>query len=65
MDQLLGAEASTPPPQDWSTATDAIDAIRDRFGTTAIGPASTLRRGRLRLTQRGAQQWGPDQTPDA
>jgi DNA polymerase-4 len=65
MDQLLGAEASTPPPPDWSTATDAIDAIRDRFGTTAIGPASTLRRGRLRLTQRGAQQWGPDQTPDA
>ena len=63
------AVAATPSdawsPADWTTATDAIDAIRERFGTTAIGPASTLSATGLRLARRGAQQWGPDHDPPA
>ena len=45
---------------DWTDASAAIDAIRERFGSTAIGPASTVSRGGLRLVKRGAQPWGPD-----
>lgn len=39
----------------------ALDRIRQRFGTDAIGPASAVRGGRIRNVQRGGQQWGPDQ----
>ena len=49
-----------PPAGDWTDASAAIDAIRERFGTTAIGPASTVTARGLRLVRRGAQQWGPD-----
>jgi DNA polymerase IV len=49
---------------DWESATEAMDAIRDRFGTGAIGPASALEHGRIRVVRPGAQQWGPDQHPD-
>jgi DNA polymerase-4 len=45
---------------DWAGATGALDRIRDRFGPSAIGPASALESGRLRVVQRGGQQWGPD-----
>ena len=48
---------------DLGAATEALDAIRDRFGDSAIGPASAVRAGRLRTVRRGAQQWGPDQEP--
>ncbi len=41
-----------------------IDQIRERFGTTAIGPASAVGPRGLRLVRKGAQQWGPDQTPE-
>ena len=39
----------------------AIDEIRDRFGSAAIGPASSIDRRGLRVVEKGAQQWGPDQ----
>jgi DNA polymerase-4 len=58
-----GADGRPVPPADWESATEAMDAIRDRFGTTAIGPASALDGGRLRVVRPGAQQWGPDQQP--
>jgi DNA polymerase IV len=70
--RLLGVHASNfgPPmeqmrlddavPADWSGASGAIDAIRERFGAAAIGPASTVSKQGLRLVRRGAQQWGPD-----
>jgi hypothetical protein len=50
------------------SASGAIDAIRERFGTAAIGPASTVSPGPgsargLRVVRTGAQQWGPDQQP--
>jgi hypothetical protein len=40
-----------------------MDAIRERFGTASIGPASALEGGRIRVVRPGAQQWGPDQRP--
>jgi DNA polymerase-4 len=48
----------------WTTATRAVDDVRERFGATAIGPASLVGRDGLKLTRRGRQQWGPDQDDD-
>jgi DNA polymerase-4 len=48
----------------WTTATRAVDDVRQRFGPTAIGPASLVGRDGLKLTRRGRQQWGPDQDED-
>jgi DNA polymerase-4 len=42
-------------------AADAIDQIRERFGESAIGPASAVGPDGVRLVRKGAQQWGPDQ----
>lgn len=45
---------------DWGRATDAVDAIRERFGDAAVGPAALVdATGRLRVKRRGEQQWGP------
>ena len=44
-----------------SKAAGAIDEIRARFGTAAIGPASSVSDRGLRVVRKGAQQWGPDQ----
>ena len=56
---------------EWSEATRAVDAVRERFGADAIGPASLVRdvrdeAGRTRLVplRRGEQQWGPVVSPD-
>lgn len=43
-----------------SRAAGAIDEIRARFGTTAIGPASAVGPSGLRIARQGGQQWGPD-----
>jgi DNA polymerase IV len=48
---------------DWVAAAGTIDAIRERFGTASIGPASAISDDGLRLVRPGAQQWGPDQGP--
>jgi DNA polymerase IV len=45
----------------WHEASGAVDAIRDRFGDRAIGPASAVGERGLRLPRRGEQQWGPNQ----
>jgi DNA polymerase-4 len=50
--------------QDWLAASDAIDRVRDKFGSSAIGPASSVSGNGLRLVRRGAQQWGPDHDHD-
>ena len=42
-------------------AAGTIDEIRDRFGTTAIGPASSIGPRGLSVVRKGGQQWGPDQ----
>jgi DNA polymerase-4 len=43
-----------------SRAAGAIDEIRARFGSAAIGPASAVGTDGLRVVRKGAQQWGPD-----
>jgi DNA polymerase-4 len=43
----------------WDDASSAVDAIRARFGDDAVGPATTLAEGGLRVKRLGAQQWGP------
>lgn len=45
----------------WLLAEETIDAIRERFGSDAIGPASAVGDRGLRLARRGAQQWGPNE----
>lgn len=47
-----------------SRAAGAIDEIRARFGSAAIGPASSVGPRGVRVVRKGAQQWGPDQQPD-
>jgi DNA polymerase-4 len=62
LDDLFADEPSTE--EEWVAASGTIDAIRERFGETAIGPASAISQvagqRRLRLVRQGAQQWGPD-----
>lgn len=58
LDDLLAGESSAA--HDWESASETIDAIRARFGTAAIGPASAVSADGLRLVRPGAQQWGPD-----
>jgi len=44
---------------DWDRATGAIDAVRERFGDTAVGPAALASAQGLRVKRRGDTQWGP------
>ena len=61
MEELMAdAPASN---EEWSTAERTMDEIRSRFGTRAIGPASSVSGQGLRPVRRGAQQWGPDEQP--
>jgi DNA polymerase-4 len=46
--------------RDWTSTSAAVDAIRERFGTGAIGPASTVTNEGLRVGRRRKQQWGPE-----
>jgi DNA polymerase-4 len=43
-----------------SSASEAVDAIRARFGPRAVGPAALVEPGGLRVKLRGDTQWGPD-----
>ena len=49
---------------DWTRAEEAVDAVRDRFGVGAVGPASLVGPDGLRVARRGAQQWGPSGPPE-
>ncbi|MET0662934.1 MAG: DNA polymerase IV [Ilumatobacteraceae bacterium] len=62
-DELMLAGEPTDAP-DWASATVALDKIRERFGASAIGPASALEDGALRVVRPGEQQWGPNQRSD-
>lgn len=45
--------------RDWTTTSATIDAIRDRFGSGAIGPASTVGPDGRRPLRDRSHQWGP------
>ena len=45
----------------WRDATSAIDEIRERFGSSAIRPASTLHSDR----EPGASPWGPSRSSNS
>jgi DNA polymerase-4 len=46
----------------WSDADSVVDEIRERFGSSAIGPAASARPGEgIKRFEVGQQQWGPDQ----
>ena len=40
---------------------EAVDEIRQRFGSDAIGPGSTVGPEGLKAKRRGVQQWGPEE----
>jgi DNA polymerase-4 len=59
-DEMLAAGPGAPAGRSsWSNASGAIDDIRERFGDTAIGPASAVGRQGLRIKRRGDDPWGP------
>lgn len=43
----------------WNDASRAVDAIRQRFGETAVGPATLAEGDGLHLKRQGDTQWGP------
>jgi DNA polymerase IV len=47
----------------WQAVTAAVDAVRERFGTDALGPATLL--GDRRRSRPGENPWGPDAPVDA
>lgn len=59
-----GDGAGPPDPEAARRSAAAIDEIRQRFGATAIAPASSVSPRGVRVVRRGAQQWGPDQHHD-
>jgi DNA polymerase-4 len=46
----------------WTAVTDAVDAVRARFGSGSLVPAALVGDGR-RPFRPGGQQWGPDEVP--
>ncbi|HET7523133.1 MAG TPA: DNA polymerase IV [Acidimicrobiales bacterium] len=43
----------------WREATEAVDAVRERFGHAAVGPAALVGPGGIRVKRQGDTQWGP------
>jgi DNA polymerase-4 len=58
---MLGETDDVANEGEWQAAEETVDAIRSKFGTASIGPASAIANGSLRVVRKGAQQWGPDQ----
>jgi len=63
------AALGTRRPGSWTDASRAVDGVRERFGESAIGPASSVAAGpdgrrAVRLVRTGTQQWGPDHRPN-
>jgi DNA polymerase-4 len=56
--------AAVPPRSNRPSATGAIDAIRARYGTGAVGPAALLGADGLRVKRPGDTQWGPGRESD-
>jgi DNA polymerase-4 len=57
---LAGPAGSAPAASgSWQQASGAVDAIRERYGDEAVGPARLLGAAGLRLKRPGDTQWGP------
>lgn len=56
---LEGAVVEGELPAAWSEASRAVDAIRERFGEAAVGPAVLADADGLHLKRQGDTQWGP------
>lgn len=50
--------------RDWERASGAMDAVRQRFGDRAVGPAALVSPDGLRLKRQGDTQWGPSGRTD-
>jgi len=59
----LDDPAGEPSAASWSQAEEVVDAIRGRFGSSSIAPASALDKRGVRVVRTGAQQWGPTGPP--
>jgi len=46
----------------WGSVTNAVDAIRARYGGSSVGPASLVGADGLQVRRRGEAQWGPTGT---
>ena len=60
----VSEEGRRAPSREWSRADQAIDSIRDRYGTSAIGSARLLSERGIEPKVKGSSQWGPDQETD-
>jgi DNA polymerase-4 len=47
------------PARSWRHASGAVDAVRERFGDGAVGPATLLGTEGIRVKRPGDTQWGP------
>jgi DNA polymerase-4 len=45
--------------EEWASVTDAVDAVRARYGGEAVGSASLVTPDGIRVRKRGEAQWGP------
>lgn len=59
-EQLTLDLAAGPSSSSHAAANKAVDAIRDRYGSAAVGPAALLGERGIRTKRRGSTQWGPD-----
>ena len=58
-DEAASAETPSASAEDWRLAEEAVDEIRKRFGTTAIGPAALVERGEgLGTRTQNEKPWG-------
>ena len=53
-------QSATAREQSWHDATAAVDAIRSRFGTRAVGAASMVTEDGVQVPARRDAPWGPD-----
>jgi DNA polymerase-4 len=54
-----GAQSATSREQSWQDATAAVDAIRGKFGQSAVGTASMVTDGGVKVPARRDAPWGP------
>ncbi len=48
------------PIENWRSADRAVQAIRERFGTEALGPTAVMLDGHRRVDLSSSQHWGPN-----